>query len=393
MRHYRFAMLFSTFILTGALFCGAEEGIATDSPSKPVTMLDTRLSREKAPEVLPCWLVYASVRRAYQKEGFFRDNPGAREYRYTFKEELEARKMLSDAWANVKKQDPAVNDAYLNALVAVKEAGFLPEYVWYFLWDRGWGHAGGPVRLKAFDEWRALRLEDHTAETLAYPGKPTGHEQKEGEAVSPAIVPVHPPARDATARDYFEKGMERQRNRDHAGAIDAYLRAVRRDPAYTDAMDNLGLNYRAAGNYEEAEKWLRKSLSLQPKNGVALANLAIVYRLRGIPGREREVYQRMIEIDPENPEGYYGLGGVLHVMGRYDDSIRSMNTAISMFTRQNSPYLNHAYATQGFNYLMLKNRQKAIEYLEQARKGLPDDPRIKNGLEFARKQPEKKPKP
>jgi tetratricopeptide (TPR) repeat protein len=385
MKYYWSALLLVTFIVTGTQVFG-------DQPSKPVTMIDTRLSRDKPKEVFSCWLVYASVRRAYQKETFFKDNPGTRDYRYTFKEELEARRLLSDAWTNVKKQDSGVSDAYLDALAEVKGAGFLPEYVWYFFWDPGWGDDAGSSKFRAFDEWRKQRLVDHLAETVAYPDS-SGENGKKGEAaVLPGIiaVPAGDPARIKAAREYFDKGVKYQKSRDYVAAIDEYLKAVKRDPAYTDAMDNLGLSYRAAGNYDAAEKWFIKSLSVQPKNKAALKNLAIVYRLKGRVGQEMEVYQRMIEIDPEDPEGHYGLGGVLYAKGEYDKSIKSLDVAINAYKHQNSPYLSHACATQGFNYLMLKNWKKAIEYLELARPGLPDDPRIKNATEFARKQLEGK---
>ena len=96
---------------------------------------------------------------------FFDQNPGATSYQYTFTEEIEARKGCAYLWREVKVKDDLTN-RYLDAPVAVLEAGFLQEYVWTYFRNSNWQQPES-LRLDEFDHWRSLNLQDHEPETRA----------------------------------------------------------------------------------------------------------------------------------------------------------------------------------------------------------------------------------
>ena len=79
-----------------------------------------------------------------------------------------------------------------------------------------------------------------------------------------------------------------------------------------EAMDNLGLILRQEGNLKGPIDWYLRSIDLAPHNTVARQNLAVAYSHQGITDLEMGQYELIIEIDPINPEGYYGLD--LHVL-------------------------------------------------------------------------------
>jgi hypothetical protein len=83
---------------------------------------------------------------------------------HSFKIEVMARETLLAAWQGAKAKNAGAKDSYLDALLTVQQAGFLPEYVWFYLRDPDWTE---PPLLKntEFQEWSAVHLSGHLAET------------------------------------------------------------------------------------------------------------------------------------------------------------------------------------------------------------------------------------
>jgi len=86
------------------------------------------------------------------------------------------------------------------------------------------------------------------------------------------------PTRDPAAMRAYDAAIDAERVRDVARAEALYKEAVQRDPAYCDAMDNLGLLFRRQGKVDQAIEWYRKSLAIQPRNSLARTNLATAAR-------------------------------------------------------------------------------------------------------------------
>jgi hypothetical protein len=78
-----------------------------------------------------------------------------------FAVELEARTFLADAWKK-QRATTATRDPYLDALLAVREAGFMPEYVLAFLTRDGWTISGEDLQklnVDGFVSWAAAHLD------------------------------------------------------------------------------------------------------------------------------------------------------------------------------------------------------------------------------------------
>ena len=83
------------------------------------------------PEILALWGSYG-IALATAAEKLGHDD---------FAAELEARTFLADAWKK-DRASTAARDPYLDTLVAVRDAGFMPEYVLAFLTRQGWTISG-----------------------------------------------------------------------------------------------------------------------------------------------------------------------------------------------------------------------------------------------------------
>jgi tetratricopeptide (TPR) repeat protein len=98
----------------------------------------------------------------------------------------------------------------------------------------------------------------------------------------------------------YNGAMDAERERDLKRAEESYRQAIQRDPAFCDAMDNLGLMLRRQGRVDEAIGWYRRSLAVQPKNGVARGNLAMALRLKGLPDEALREYATMLAQEPDD---------------------------------------------------------------------------------------------
>ncbi len=106
--------------------------------------------------VLQSWVRY-SLMRSTCKLAAGGENPARVS---TYDCELKARRHLLDAWREKREHE----DAYLDTLLAVSEAGFLDEYVVHYFGRDGW-QVPADVDLEAFREWRRSRLGGHRPQT------------------------------------------------------------------------------------------------------------------------------------------------------------------------------------------------------------------------------------
>jgi tetratricopeptide (TPR) repeat protein len=152
-----------------------------------------------------------------------------------------------------------------------------------------------------------------------------------------------------------------------------YLKeAIDLDPMFADAMDHLGLVYRRQKRYDEAEEIYLRSIEINKKNTVPYQNLAIIYQLKKKPNDAFEQYKKIIEIDPENPESYYGIGGLYHTAEDYESSIIFFDEAIKKYTAISSDLVYDALYYQGINYYRIKKYDEALKCLEEVKKVSPN---------------------
>lgn len=109
--------------------------------------------------VLQSWVRYSLMRSTCQLE-VGGQNPARVS---TYDCELKARRHLLDSWREKRKQRER-EDAYLDTLLAVSEAGYLDEYVVHYFGEDGW-RVPAEVEIEAFREWSRSRLSGHRPET------------------------------------------------------------------------------------------------------------------------------------------------------------------------------------------------------------------------------------
>jgi tetratricopeptide (TPR) repeat protein len=82
---------------------------------------------------------------------------------------------------------------------------------------------------------------------------------------------------DKDALEYYTVGQNAMKAENYEDAIKYFTKAVKIDPKFAFAWDNLGICYRKAGKYKDAIEAYNKSLELDPKGITALQNLPAAY--------------------------------------------------------------------------------------------------------------------
>ncbi|NRA93647.1 MAG: tetratricopeptide repeat protein [Psychroserpens sp.] len=181
------------------------------------------------------------------------------------------------------------------------------------------------------------------------------------------------------AEKYYGLAVDYAREKDTKNAVKYYLKAVKADPGFEEAYDNLGRVYRTIGEYENAIECYKKSIEIYPSGEMAHQNLAVVY---GIQQRYDEAlvqYEIMQEISPKNPESFFGASNIYMQQKEYNKALDNAEKALELYKASNSHYIGDAYYLIGLIHYYSDNHEEAKKHLQLAKdKGVKLSPNIDN---------------
>ena len=141
----------------------------------------------------------------------------------------------------------------------------------------------------------------------------------------------------------YNQANEFLRQNDYANALPFFEKAVKIDPEFVFAWDNIGVCYRRLGNYDKSLMAYRMSLKLDPKNLTALQNVPLAYVGKKEYKKAIKAYGDLEKVDKDNPEIYYGMGVVyFENIKDNEKALENMCKAYILYIAQNSPYRTDA---------------------------------------------------
>lgn len=170
------------------------------------------------------------------------------------------------------------------------------------------------------------------------------------------------------ATQYFDQASEKSIAKDYKGAIKLYEKALKEDPNFIEAYDNIGLSYRKLGDFKNAISNYKKSIELYPEGRMAHMNLGIVYNIQKEYDKAIAEYEIIQKNDPEDPEGYYGAISPYLMKGDFKSAIKTATKTVELYEATNSEYLSQAQYLLGISYYYDKDKVNAKTYIEQAKK-------------------------
>lgn len=143
---------------------------------------------------------------------------------------------------------------------------------------------------------------------------------------------------------------------------------IRGNPENEVSYNSLGAALNRAGRYDEAIKYIKMALKLEPSFTSAHNNLGNALAEIGKFDEAVESYRAAIRLEPDSALYYCNLGIALGKSKRYDEASESFNTAIKLGGADEGAFYN-------LGYLMIQTGDfnKALEYLKRAVSADPDN--------------------
>lgn len=148
---------------------------------------------------------------------------------------------------------------------------------------------------------------------------------------------------DSTATKEYYAGNDLLKSGDYQKALPFYERAVKIDPTFAFAWDNIGVCNRKLGNLDKALKAYQTSLKLDPNGTTPLQNIALVYVGKKEFQKAIKCYENLANIQPDNPEAPYGIATIYYEsLLDNEKALDYMCKAFILYTQQDSPYRSDA---------------------------------------------------
>ena len=178
--------------------------------------------------------------------------------------------------------------------------------------------------------------------------------------------------------DPFVEGVELVRSGDYAKAEALLQQAVQRAPENGPAWLYLGIAQFRQGNYTAALQSLIKARDLNPGRPGPILYIGQIYERQGAFEEALRAYQRELVFrrGRDEAEVHTCLGRTYFQLGRYDDCLNSVRTAL-----RSEPKLVEAMFWQGLALTELKRYEEAERVFEKARQILQDWSDAKKRLE------------
>jgi tetratricopeptide (TPR) repeat protein len=136
--------------------------------------------------------------------------------------------------------------------------------------------------------------------------------------------------------------------------------AREKDPRY---HYNMGLFFLNTGNFDEAMRYLKTSLSLNPGYDLALNALGLTWAMKGNFEESVKCYQECLKVNPSLTEAHNNLGSAYQELGLIDKAETEFRIALSdvRYKSRELPYYNLARL-----YLMRERFKEALGYVEKS---------------------------
>lgn len=153
--------------------------------------------------------------------------------------------------------------------------------------------------------------------------------------------------------------------RDVALAIVYAKRRLRLDPDDEGALSLLAYHQYLAEDLEGAEKTYDHLIEIDPENGAAYNNKALIYKRRKAYAEEEALYRVALAIDPEDETAMNNLAVNLSHQGRYDEALATMERLEKLLPGDPYSDLHRAkiHADMG-------NTAEALRYFDRALAGM-----------------------
>ncbi|MEA2013454.1 MAG: tetratricopeptide repeat protein [Verrucomicrobiota bacterium] len=164
----------------------------------------------------------------------------------------------------------------------------------------------------------------------------------------------------------FNMGNTMYRIGKHKEALEFFYRSLKLFPEHIQTSYNIAYIYFLQGDYKKAKKNFVKTLHLNMRHKDSLNNLGIICLRQKKYKKAYEYFKRTLILDPKDPEIYDNMGQVLFLLGRYEESVKKIESALTFAKEQKNKELAKTitvhleYAKKGKNSRLDANQRSKV---------------------------------
>ena len=160
----------------------------------------------------------------------------------------------------------------------------------------------------------------------------------------------------ADVKAHLDRGQQKAKQQDFAGAIVEFQQALALDPQCAAAYFELGLAHKKLGHREEAVQAYTKFIELIPDVADAYTNRGNLFYLQNKPQAALDDYNESLRLAPNDASVYMSRGQVLQYQGKVQEAMHDYNKSIEL-----KPNSDEAYCNRGTAYSDLQQLDQAID--------------------------------
>lgn len=190
------------------------------------------------------------------------------------------------------------------------------------------------------------------------------------ETPKPAVVNAELLNVPKKALTHYESAMELAKKNEHQGAIDELKRAIAEHPTFTQAFNELGVQYLKLNKLEEANEAFLGALKIAPASFPALINRGIVNVMMKRYGEAVPILRKALKNHEQSPVGHYFLGQALANLGLFDDAEKELLKSLELGKEE----MKEAHRILAIIYSSKGSKKRAADELEAYLKLAPTTP-------------------
>ena len=195
-------------------------------------------------------------------------------------------------------------------------------------------------------------------------------EFKDRVETKPAVVNAEFANVPKKALGHYNDAIELSKKKDYLGAIEQLKLAIAEYPSFTQAFNEMGVQYLKLNRLEDANQAFQEALKIDPESFPALTNRGIANVMLKRYGEAVPVLRKAVKNNDQSAVVHYFLGQALANLGLFDDAEKELLAAIKLGKEE----MKEAHRILAIIYSSRGAKQQAAAELEIYLKLAPDTP-------------------
>ena len=189
-------------------------------------------------------------------------------------------------------------------------------------------------------------------------------------AAKPAVVRAEFLSVPKKALAHYDRAIEVAKTGQHTAAIAELKSAVAEYPTFTQALNELGVQYLRLNRLEDADDSFRQALTIEPESFPALVNRGIANVMMKRYGEAVPMLRKALAKDEKSAVGRYFLGQALANLGLFDQAEKELLASLELGKDQ----MKEAHRILAIIYTSRGAKNQAVNHLEAYLKLTPNAP-------------------